>query len=389
MNANRIILFLGLIILMSACSNKDKLNVTGKIENSKDKVLYLQQLNLSDAVTIDSVILKEKGSFNFTLPKLEHPTFFLLKLSEKNFITILADTTEHIEVIGDGLNLAEGYSVKNSLGSSYVKVLNTKLNKTKAIVDSLVNEYNETPKDDTERVKEIRNSIQEAIDNQKAFISDFVMANPRSFASYYAVFQRFDDGSLILNPYDKMDLNLFSTVATSLNVFYPESPRTEQLKNFVLSIKKEKRVEQIQEKMMNEASNSIPEIEEEDINGRKIKLSSLKGKLVLLSFWASWDEPSRKENKNLLKTYNTYKSKGFEIYQVSLDRSKILWEGAIEQDKLPWINVSDLRYTDSYPARVYNVQKIPANYLISRDGEIIGKDLFGRILDEKLNDLLK
>jgi hypothetical protein len=110
---------------------------------------------------------------------------------------------------------------------------------------------------------------------------------------------------------------------------------------------------------------------------------------VLLSFWASWDEPSRKENKNLLKTYNTYKSKGFEIYQVSLDRSKILWEGAIEQDKLPWINVSDLRYTDSYPARVYNVQKIPANYLISRDGEIIGKDLFGRILDEKLNDLLK
>jgi hypothetical protein len=105
---------------------------------------------------------------------------------------------------------------------------------------------------------------------------------------------------------------------------------------------------------------------------------------VLLTFWASQDENSRRENRHLKKLYNGYKSKGFEIYQVSLDKSKILWESAIAQDGIDWVSVSDLQASNSYAARVYNVSSIPSNYLISRDGDIIGKDLFGSLLDEKL-----
>ena len=255
------------------------------------------------------------------------------------------------------------------------------------VIDSLVNVYQGIAKDDKSSLDQVRHQIQEAANKQKDFVNDFVMANPKSFASYYAVFQRYDDGTLVLNPYNKKDLNLFSTVATSLDVYYPECARSQQLKNFVLGIHKERKLEQMQKQLETQAS-SFPDIEEENIYGKKVKLSSLKGKMVLLSFWASWDDKSRNENKNLLKIYSKYKSKGFEIYQVSLDRSKILWEGAIENDKLPWINVSDLQFTDSYAARIYNVQQLPANYLISKKGEIIGKDLFGRILDEKLNDLL-
>ena len=363
------------------------MRVSGKIENGEGKVLYLKQLNLSGEVDVDSVVLKAKGNFKFSLPKLENPTFFLLKLSDKNFITLLADSTEKIEVIANAENLSKHYDV-SSLGSNYIQALNTRFDRTKTEVDSLMKIYNDTPKDEKELIEEVRQDLIEVIDNQKVFVRDFVMANPRSFASYYAVFQRFDDGTLVLNAYDKEDLNLFSTVATSLSLFYPESPRSEQLKNFVLNIRKEIKIGELQSKLKNEAQSNIPDIEEDDLNGKKIKLSSLKGKLVLLSFWASWDEKSRKENKNLIKIYNKYKAKGFEVYQVSLDRSKILWEGAVEQDKLPWINVSDLRFTDSYPARIYNVQQLPANYLISKKGEVIGKDLFGRILDEKLNDLL-
>jgi len=161
------------------------------------------------------------------------------------------------------------------------------------------------------------------------------------------------------------------------------------LYNYVLGAKNKQKQAKLNEAMLSSAdASSYPDIEEEDVNGKKVKLSSLEGKVILVSFWASWDEASRKENNHLKKMYKKYNKSGFEIYQVSLDRSKVLWENAIKQDELPWINVSDLRYTESYPARLYNIRQIPANYLISKDGEIIGKNLFGNRLTEKLGELL-
>ncbi|GAF01733.1 TlpA disulfide reductase family protein [Saccharicrinis fermentans] len=390
MNTSRIILFLGLILFATACTNKNQLNVSGKIEGAEGKTLYFQQLNLDGAVDLDSIALKENGKFNFSLPRLEHPTFLLLKLSDNNLITLLADSTENIIVNAKSDNLIDSYNVKNSMGSSYVKTLNRRLETSKNEIDSLISIYKEIPVANTEERKKISDKLQEIVNKQKDFIFDFVMTNPRSFASYYAVFQRFDDGNLILNPNEKKDFNMFATVATSLDLQFPESPRVKQLKQFVLGIRKEQRTKEFTEKLLKERKTTatIPEIEEENLQGKKVKLSSLKGKMVLLSFWASWDAKSRQENKQLLKIYNKYKSKGFTVYQVSLDKSKILWETAVQQDKLPWVNVSDLQYTNSYPAQIYNIKKLPANYLISKEGEIIGKDLFGRILDEKLADLL-
>jgi peroxiredoxin len=389
MNKHKIILSIGFILLLCACNNKSRIKIKGHLTSAADKTLYLQELGIDSTFTIDSVKLNKKGAFNFSLPKVKYPTFYLLKLSEKNFITLLADSTEKIEIVADANNLNGTYSVKNSMGSAYIKTLNRKLEITKNKVDSIVSLYKATDPNNTNVKNIIREELSNVIQNQKDFITDFVLTNPSSFASYYAVFQRFDDETLILNTYDKRDLNIYSAVATSLIGRYPESPRVKQLKSYILGIKQEQRQAQLLAKINTETEVAkIPEIEEKDINGKVRKLSSLKGKMVLLSFWASWDKRSRNENQRLVKIYNKYKSKGFEVYQVSLDRSKILWEAAIEQDQLPWINVSDLRYTNSYPARIYNIKQIPANYLISENSEIIGKNLFGKILDDKLNDLL-
>lgn len=392
MNIFRTVIFIGFLLLISACGHKNQMKVSGKISSAEGKTLFFQQFNLDGTLTLDSAKLSEKGTFKFSIPRLEYPTFLLLKLSDNNLITLLADSTEKIEVLAEATNLESSYTVSGSMGSSYIKTLNIKLENTKKDVDSLVVMHNQLALDDVEERNKLRENMLQIVSKQKSFVYDFVLNNPRSFASYYAVFQRFDDGTLVLDPNDKKDLNMFATVATSLNLLYPEASRVKQLKNFVLAIKKEQRSQLLSEKMLSEAqvaALSIPEIEEENLQGVKIKLSSLKGKIVLVSFWASWDAKSVQENKQLLSIYNKHKSKGFEVYQVSLDKSKILWEDAIKKDKLPWINVSDLQYTSSYPARIYNVQQLPANYLISRDGEIIGKDLFGRILDEKLGDLLK
>ena len=132
-----------------------------------------------------------------------------------------------------------------------------------------------------------------------------------------------------------------------------------------------------------------PELILSDTTGKDIALSSLRGKYVLLDFWAGWCGPCRMENPNILKNYLKYKDKGFEIYQVSLDRSRSDWVNAIKKDNLIWYNVSDLKYFQSEAATIYNIDRIPKAFLLDPNGVIIAKDieLRGNRLGEKLNEI--
>lgn len=119
------------------------------------------------------------------------------------------------------------------------------------------------------------------------------------------------------------------------------------------------------------------------------KLSDANGKVVLLEFWASWCGPCRKENPNLVKTYKQFKPKGFEIFAVSLDNNKDSWIRAIEEDSLTWEHVSDLNGNENEASLIYGVNGIPDNFLIAENGAIIGRNLRGKELEEKLNEILK
>ena len=136
--------------------------------------------------------------------------------------------------------------------------------------------------------------------------------------------------------------------------------------------------------------DKFTDIELPDLSGKLIKLSSLKGKYVLLEFWAGWCSPCRAENPRLSNLYNKYKQKGFEIYGVSLDEKKEGWQSAVNEDKMNWITVSDLkgsRYSES--ASVYNVSGIPHNYLINKKGTIIAQDIMGEDLEKRLKEIFK
>ncbi len=383
-------LLLPFIFIIAACSSNDQYHVEGKIENAKDKMLYFEKLGLSQSYPLDSVKLSKKGEFSFKGDRLNQPTFFLLRLKDAGVITLLVDSTERIEVTANTNNFATGYKIRNSIGSGYIKMLNESLNNMKVSVQKSINKYSSMDKNDTKGRQLVLDSINSEIQSYKDFIGDFVMSNPRSFASYYALFQRWDDNTMVMNIMDKKDQIYFSTLATSLNLLYPESERVKHLYNYVLKAKLELRNNENWKQLLNSSkTNSFPDIAQPGINGDTVRLSSLKNKIIILSFWASWDKASAGVNRQLKSLYEKYHKRGLEIYQVSLDRSKVLWENAVKTQELPWINVSDLRYTESLPAKMYNVRSIPANFIINRKGAIIGKDLFGQRLDEKMKELFR
>jgi len=130
------------------------------------------------------------------------------------------------------------------------------------------------------------------------------------------------------------------------------------------------------------------DFESENQNEESKRLSDVKGKVILLEFWASWCGPCRQENPNLVKTYEKFNPKGFEVFAVSLDESKESWLKAIEEDNLNWGHVSDLKGTHDTASLIYGINGIPDNFLIDEEGTIVGRNLRGDKLDEKLIELL-
>ena len=124
------------------------------------------------------------------------------------------------------------------------------------------------------------------------------------------------------------------------------------------------------------------------VTGDTIKLSSLKGKVVLLDFWASWCGPCRYTNKSLVKLYSKYKSKGFEIYSVSLDEHQQQWKNAIKKDKIQWLQVNEGGGWEAKTAQAWNISALPTSFLIDKDGTLLAMDLEGKELEDLLKELI-
>ena len=157
----------------------------------------------------------------------------------------------------------------------------------------------------------------------------------------------------------------------------PESKYTKELETRVASVKPL------------DIGSMAPDISLTSPDGKVVKLSSLKGKVVLIDFWASWCGPCRAENPAVVGIYNKYKSKGFEIFGVSLDTDPAKWKAAIAKDNLTWFHVSDLQGWSSSAAQLYKVNSIPFTVLLDKDGRILEKGLRSHQLEVKLAELLK
>lgn len=384
MNVTRLTgIFLILAVTIIGCKKGNQFTINGKVSHAEGKTLYLEELLVSSAKPVDSVRIDKNGEFKIK-GESKIPTYYLLKFSPDKMITLLVDSAESVVIEADYANFSNQYHVEGSLGSVLVKQLVDKLNATKLKLDSLESLYNiyqENPGYESMKAK-WEEQYDAIVKEQVDFSTGFVMNNPFSMASVLALYQEFDQQNFVIK-----DFHTMRVAASALNSIYPNSEHVKALYANTVQLLKEEQSAKIQQLIEKEGQNS-PEIILPNADGKEIALSSLKGKVVLLQFWAAVDRNSRVLNPALAEAYQKYKNKGFEIYQVSLDENRIEWIDAIDKDGLKWINVGDMKGSIQ-AVQNYNIQTIPYNYLLDTEGKIVAQNLKGPGLDRVLAKILK
>jgi thiol-disulfide isomerase/thioredoxin len=381
----RIIFLLTLVIIITGCNHKKQFSVNGVIKDSKTKYIYLNKLDVDTPILIDSAKISRKGSFRFKV-KATGPDFYQLGFSTTNFITLLAEPGERINLLFNGKDLFENYSVKGSAGSAKLQVLDLFLAETKRKLDSLSTLYT---KASHEPGFDVRGPLLDAefkdlIKAQRKNNIVFIINNINSLVSIKALYQRIDPQTYVL--YDQHDLQYLKIVSDSLTRRYPNSKQVQALAR---DFKKElnqmlfSQIEQISKNL----PNTVLDPDLVNIAGKRVSLSSLKGKYVLLTFWSAQSKDCIEENLQLKEFYKLYNKKGFEIYQINLDENEELWRAAVRFDELPWINTREDNPKDPKNALLFNVKTLPANYLFDKESKIIASNLHGKELQLKLDQL--
>jgi thiol-disulfide isomerase/thioredoxin len=381
----RILFLLALVLLFSGCKDKKNFTVTGVVRDTKEKNIYLSRLDIDTPVLIDSAKISRKGSFRLKV-KTKGAEFYQIGFASTNFITLLAEPGEKINLLFNGKNLFDNYTVSGSKGTQKLQMLDLVLAETRRKLDSLSNLYT---KESAEPGFDVKKPLLEAeyarlLKAQRKMNIEFIINNLTSLASIKALYQRIYPETYVLN--DQHDLQYLKIVTDSLTRHYPNSGQVQALaRDF------EKEMKQMYVSRISEIARNIPETKlDPDLKtavGKKIALSSLKGKYVLLSFWSYQSKDCIAENLELKEFYKLYNKKGFEIYQINLDENETAWKAAVKFDELPWISTREDDPKHPKNAMMFNVQSVPANYLFDKETKIIASNLHGRELKLKLEQL--
>jgi glutathione peroxidase-family protein len=374
-------------LTLNSCSNDENISVKGSYPSASGEYLRVEMLHADQTQFIDSVKIGKKGDFRFNLA-LDHPELILIRNNRGQYINLLAFSNDKIRLEIPSASFRSGYEIAGSEESEKIRILVDRVNKTKVRLDSIIDILDEIEDQNGPETEQLISSYQQIFLEQKRNNIKFVVENLGSLASVYALYQRIADDVYIFN--DLKDLQYFKIVADSVSVKYPGSTLATSLVNDVQNRLKEYNnqlaLSEISKKKIVEAG--MIDLNIEDDTGNERSLSSLKGKVVLLNFWASWNTDSRDDTRALKSIYDQYHSRGFEIYSVALDNDRNQWRNAIYYEEFSWINVCELTYPYSYASTVYNVTSLPTNYLIDREGNIVAKNLGGKALATHLDNLL-
>ncbi|MBD1391832.1 TlpA disulfide reductase family protein [Mucilaginibacter glaciei] len=349
-----------------ACKNKTDFTISGTVANpGKAKMAYLLVADTTQVSVIDSTKLSDKGEFEFKHPA-PYANLYKLRIGTSIF-DFVAKNGDGLKFETDLADLAHPYKITGSDDSEKIKEFNRISNvygdKNSKLSDEYTAKSEALGKESDSLIKVYMPQFQKNITDYSTEILKFVNDNKKSLAGFYAA------TSLDQYKYEKE----LVAYADAIKGEFTDNPGVQR---FIKQMEIAKPVS---------VGHKAPEFTVKGIDGKDVKLTDYKGKYVMLDFWASWCGPCRQENPNVVKQYNAFKSKGFNILGISLDTEKKDWQGAVNADKLTWAHASDLQRFDGATEKLYHIEAIPSNFIIDPQGVIVAKNITGADLENFLN----
>lgn len=364
----KIKLLLSALTMFSILANGQTLenvNLYGKINNSESKMIYLSVLANGGMLKVDSCQIRDDSTFSLAT-SVNIPNFYQININDEQSAIMVLEPGDNVMLELNGKAMMTPLKISGSRYSeelySILKAVNSYTQQLQSL-EALYQQYYGTPQQDS--ISQILVPQYEYIDGQrKAHVRNVLMNKPSLGNVLFIDQVNIDE-----------DFELYQRVDEALYSQHPYNP-------YVADIHRK-----VQDKQKLAPGKMAPEISLQSPEGEVIKLSSLRGKVVMIDFWASWCKPCRAENPNMVRIYNKFKDKGFDVYGVSLDQTKSDWVRAISSDGLVWHHVSDLRYWNSVAAKEYGVGSIPFTVLVDKDGKILATGLRGESLERKLHEI--
>jgi peroxiredoxin len=360
------VIFLFISAVLLSCSSKPHYTVKGNIERSDSITFYLQKRENGKTVSIDSAVSR-KGSFTMKGGAIAYPQLIQLVAGNSRKRTSFYLENSEITITG---NLDSLYKAKIS-GSKTQDEYQSFIDLNKPLSDTYskaVMKYQAASQSGDAANQAIIEKQLDSIQTEMTNLQkNYVKSNPKSYVT----------PSLLVGLSYEMEADEIESLVNGLDTAIAALPPIKGLKERVALMKTVA------------VGQKAPDFTLSDVNGNPVSLSSKIGsKALLIDFWAAWCNPCRQENPNVVKVYNEFHKKGFDILGVSLDQKKEAWLKAIADDKLTWTHVSDLQYWNNAAAKLYAVNSIPANFLLDETGKIIAKNLRGQDLYNKINEML-
>ena len=362
----KLFLLLSVVIIITACSTEPRYTIKGDIEGADSVTFYLQKREAGGLVTLDSALARN-GSFRIKGGAVDFPQMVILVARETMGRISFYIENSNITITGKLDSIADSKITGSKTHDEYTLFMES----NKPLNDQYSGIYNEyqiaSQEKNEERMAELQKQAENIQEQMKALQLDFIRSNPSSYFS----------PSLLQGLSYELDAQEIESYISGMDTNVANIP-------IMLSLKE--RVEQMKSVSVGQKA---PDFTLNDVDGNPVSLYSKVGpRLLLLDFWAAWCGPCRQENPHVVKVYKEFNKKGFDVFGVSLDRTREDWVKAIADDKLTWTHVSDLQYWNSAAARMYAVNSIPANFLLNENGTIVARNLRGDALYNKVNEVL-
>jgi thiol-disulfide isomerase/thioredoxin len=371
---NKVIFPVILLVLLvfQGCKfiSEDNVTISGTLTNLPDTKLLIYQILPAGKPLIDSVSTDANGNFTVSLT-IEKAGYYTLMRNSADEITLVISPGENIVLNADGSNFRNTYTVAGSKDSELLAVFNRFTMANLRQVDSLSGVFAESRmKPDFQLIKNsLDSAYMQIFNNQKAKVIEFINEHPGSLASLLVISENFGPNPLLS---EKTHPELYLKLDSALMLAHPENSLVNSLHLRMLDFRAEMDDMKVRDSLL-KPGMPAPEIVLPNTTGKEISLSSLKGKLVLVYFWSSWNALSRQTNMNLSTLYNKFHSRGFEIYAVSVDSDADLWQKACLIDRAYWVNVIDTKGLASEFSKTYGVSELPDMILVAGDGTIIAR----------------